>query len=74
MTVVAETFIPKASSNIASVTFDPSTDTLTVEFTSGDIYDYLNVPSTVYRSLTESPSTGSFFYRHIRSVYPNVQQ
>ena len=74
MTVVAETFVPRASSNIASFSFDPETDTLTVEFVSGDIYDYMNVPVSVYRSWCSDGGSGGFFYRNIRSRFSYEKQ
>ena len=33
-----------ASSNVAAVGYDPATETLEVEFLSGSIYQYYNVP------------------------------
>jgi hypothetical protein len=65
-----ETSILKVnSSNISSIAFDPETDTLTVEFTNGDSYDYMNVPPQVYRAFGAAGSAGAYFYRHIRGRY-----
>ena len=58
-----------SSSNLASATFDPDTDTLTIEFNSGDSYDYFNVPQNVYRSLTLAGSAGDYFNRNIKGRY-----
>lgn len=64
-----ETFIPVGSSHISQVTFDPDTDTLTVEFDDGSEYDYLNVPRAVYRAFTQAGSAGQFFHRQIKNRY-----
>jgi hypothetical protein len=74
VTAVVETFVPPSSSHIASASFDPSTDTLTIEFADGRTYDYLNVPVQVYRDLTLAASVGSYFHRHVRNRYPAEEQ
>lgn len=58
-----------ASSHIESLTFDPDTDTLTVVFTSGDSYDYMNVPPQVYRAFAAAPSAGQYFQRMVKGRY-----
>lgn len=69
MTVVAETFVTPTSSNIAAISFDPETDTLTVEFRDGNSYDYFNVQPSTYRAFTQAGSAGSFFHRQIKGRY-----
>lgn len=64
---VAETTEFPGSSNLASATYDPDSETLTVEFRSGRSYDYFNVQPSTYRSLTLAGSAGEFFARHIRN-------
>ena len=73
-TTVKETFVPPRSSNIAAATYDPQTQELEIEFHSGDVYTYANVPQGVYSGLTASSSVGSYFYRHIRGNYAYEQQ
>lgn len=63
-----------ASSNISQVRFDGNTDTLTVEFLDGKIYDYMNVPAAVYRDFANATSAGQFFFRNIRSRYSYEEQ
>lgn len=65
-----ETTLTPSSSNIASISFDPDTDTLTVEFRDGDSYDYLNVPPQVYRAFTAAGSAGQYFIRHVKGRFP----
>ena len=40
---------PVSSINVASVGYDGSTLTLEVEFLSGSVYQYFDVPNAVYR-------------------------
>lgn len=74
MTVVVETFIPRSSSNIASITYDPEVENLTVEFQSGDEYVYFNVPPNVYRNWCADGGRGKYFWRNIRLRYAYEKQ
>ncbi|NUN14265.1 MAG: KTSC domain-containing protein [Myxococcales bacterium] len=58
------------SSNLTAVGYDPKTQTLEVEFQHGGVYQYRNVPETVYDELLNSPSKGQFFYYNIRGAFP----
>ena len=59
------------SSNIASVGYNPETETLEVEFLkNGSIYEYYNVPSFMFDRLMEAPSIGIFFNAEIKKEYP----
>ena len=66
---MAEFSFAPASSNIEQVDFDDSTDTLTVTFTGGEAYDYMNVPASVYRAFAAAGSAGQFFHRQIKGRY-----
>lgn len=44
---------------------DPVTKTLEVEFHSGLIYQYLDVPRVIYAAILISPSAGKFFYQNV---------
>lgn len=74
MTVVTETFIPRRSSYINAVEYDPDAQTLTVDFSDGTVFLYQDVPVEEYRRLTQAPSTGSYFYNFIRDSYEFEQQ
>ncbi len=63
-----------SSSAISSVGYDDRSSTLEVEFSSGAVYDYLNVPRRVYRDLLKAPSKGSFVSRRVRDRYPFVRR
>lgn len=59
-----------SSSNLASIGYDPSTETLEVEFTTtGKVYEYYNVPQFMYDRLMEASSHGVFFSAEIRNAY-----
>ncbi len=55
------------SSNIASVGYDGNT--LEIEFNSGAIYQYENVPIRVYDVMMKADSVGKYFNAHIKSKY-----
>jgi hypothetical protein len=60
---------PVSSSNLASVGYDPGEHILEVEFLSGSVYQYFNVPEQVYRGLMSASSHGSYFGEYIRMSY-----
>lgn len=57
-----------SSSNIASVGYNPSTQTLEVEFLHGGIYQYTNVPLSVYEGLMAASSHGSYFDQNVKKA------
>ncbi len=59
-----------ASSNISSIGYDAGTDTLEVEFLSGAIYQYYNVPKNMYDQLIQAGSKGRFLNTYIKNAYP----
>jgi len=61
---------PVGSSNIASIGYDPDSQTLEVEFVKGGIYQYFQVPSTVYEEFMAASSKGSFHSNSIKNRYP----
>jgi len=58
-----------ASSTLNSVGYDSQTMTLELEFTSGDVYQYFDVPVEVYLKLRQSESPGRFFNERIKENY-----
>ena len=59
-----------ASSNLASVGYNPETETLEVEFLNGSIYQYFNVPQYIYDQLMQEGSKGRFLHTYIKNFYP----
>lgn len=60
---------PVVSSSIASIGYGKSTKALEVEFRSGAIYRYLDVPETVANDFIRAKSKGHYFSTTIRGVY-----
>ena len=58
-----------SSSNLASVGYDAISSTLEVEFNSGEVYHYFNVPEFKYNSLMNASSHGTYFSANIRTSY-----
>jgi len=65
--------IPVDSSNISSIGFDEDSNTLEVEFRSGAIYQYFDVPLAVYQDFLDSPSKGQYYAQHIKGYYRFVK-
>lgn len=65
--------IPVQSSTLASVGYDPESQVLEIEFKSGSVYEYFEVPMSVHRALLNAPSLGKFFNQHILDFYPFQQ-
>ena len=58
------------SSAIHAVSYNAATRTLTIQFTSsGQWYDYFNVPESVYQGLLMASSKGRYFNDYIRDQY-----
>lgn len=57
------------STVIADIKYDEGTLTLRLEFRSGSIYDYYNVPRLVYENLKASASKGTFLNEYIKGIY-----
>jgi hypothetical protein len=58
-----------SSSSLRSVGYDPSRLVLEIEFRTGGIYQYLNVPERVYLELLTDESMGRYFDYSIRDNY-----
>jgi len=61
---------PVASSNIVSIGYDPPSETLEVEFQKGTVYQFYNVPTSIYEAIMAAHSKGQFFVSQIRNSYP----
>lgn len=61
---------PVSSSNLAAVGYDSDSETLEVEFLSGSIYQYYNVPQNMYDQLMQEGSKGRFLNAYIKNAYP----
>lgn len=66
---IAFPLLKNTSNVIKSFDYDRDTQTLRVEFNSGSIYQYHDVPEHVYQCLKNAPSVGQYFNSHIREKY-----
>jgi hypothetical protein len=57
------------SSNLAGFGYDPSSQTLTVQFKNNSKYNYFNVPENVFNEMKNASSKGKFFNQNIKGVY-----
>lgn len=57
------------SSAIAAVGYDAAARVLEIEFRSGAIYRYLDVPEEIHRRLLAAGSKGGFFGKNIRDKF-----
>lgn len=62
--------ISVSSSNLVSVGYDDSSQTLEIEFQDGAVYQYFNVPQNIYDALMAAPSKGQFLAYQIRDRFP----
>lgn len=61
--------IPVSSSNVESIGYNESSQTLRIRFLNGAIYDYKNVPVFEFEQLKVAPSVGSYLHRNIKGAY-----
>ena len=57
------------SSTLAAVCYLPDQSLLPVQFRSGDLYAYFDVPQRVYAELLAAPSKGRYFNVSVRSRF-----
>ena len=60
---------PVSSSNIISVGYDTGTQTMEVEFNSGAVYQYFDIPQGIYDAFMAAGSKGEFFAAQIKGNY-----
>jgi hypothetical protein len=64
---------PVESSTIQSMGYESGSETLEIEFTSGIVYQYLDVPAQIFQRLQAAASKGSYFNHEIRDSYECVR-
>ncbi len=57
------------SSSLRSIGYDRTGRTLEIEFRGGGVYQYDDVPDTVWSELRRSASKGKFFQEHVREHF-----
>ncbi len=59
---------PVVSSNLVAVGYDYTTKTLRIQFKSG-VYDYYDVPASIYEGLMNASSLGKFHHAYIKNSF-----
>mgnify|MGYP001810870407 CR=1 FL=1 len=57
------------SSNIESIGYDSKSQTLEIEFLNGSIYQYFDVPQTIFEGLMGADSHGKYLNSNIKGLY-----
>lgn len=60
---------PVSSTNVASVGYDQASMVLEVEYLNSLIYQYFDVPETVYNGLMSAASIGGYLSQYIKGNY-----
>jgi len=58
-----------SSTSIHAIGYDSQTKALEVEFKSGRVYRYFDVPPDIYEALMHSDSHGQYFNTNIRDTF-----
>lgn len=58
------------SSHLMNYEYDPNTETLTITFVNGSVYQYSGVPLTVFHNMAQSGGAGTYFWANVRDKYP----
>jgi hypothetical protein len=61
------------SSHLENYHYDPNTETLTVQFHNGAVYQYAGVPITDFHNMQQSGGAGTYFWTKIRYRYPTTK-
>jgi len=64
---------PVSSSNLRSVGYNQDNQILEIEFNSGGVYRYFNVPANIHAGLMNASSHGKYFHSNIKDVYQYEQ-
>ncbi len=57
------------STTLATVGYDNAQSVLQLEFRSGGVYRYFDVPAAVHAALLQAPSKGKYFRQSIRGRF-----
>ncbi|WP_010578759.1 KTSC domain-containing protein [Leptospira alexanderi] len=58
-----------SSSNIRSIGYDAESQTLEIEFLNGGIYQYFDVPNSIFDGLMGAPSHGEYLAANVKGTY-----
>lgn len=58
-----------SSSRLESVGYDERLKLLHIQFVDGSLYEYYDVPKSVYIDLINASSAGKYFHKYVKGVY-----
>ena len=61
--------ITLTSSDLSSAGYNLENQILEIEFKSGGIYQYYNVPQSIFDGLIKATSHGQYFHQYIKDIY-----
>ena len=64
---------PVESSHISSIGYHYQMCMLVVEFKTGAVYEYEDVPADIYEDFMEAKSIGTYFHKRIRDQYNTIK-
>jgi len=64
-----QSWVKVTSSNLNAVIYDPEEQRMQVQFRSGSIYEYVDVPEDTYLGLINASSKGKYFHRYVRNEF-----
>jgi lysyl-tRNA synthetase class 2 len=67
--VIAFPLLKPEGNVIKQFSYEPKTQTLTIEFDSGSVYEYFKVPPSVKEDLDNAPSKGQYFNKSIKGKF-----
>ena len=62
-------WISVESTNLSRVRHDENSNTLEIEFIGGNVYQYFDVPKSIYDELLGAGSKGKFFHQQIKGHF-----
>lgn len=62
---------PVESSNISAIGYDPDRRWMSVEFKSGALHQYRDVPADIYAEFKDALSVGSYYAMNVRGKFPS---
>jgi hypothetical protein len=65
--------IPVSSTDIAQIGYEADSQILEVEFLSGGVYQYSNVPPNVLDEFMAASSKGRYFNAFVKGRYPTTR-
>jgi hypothetical protein len=61
--------VPVTSATLTAIGYEEQSQTLRVEFTSGAVYEYYDVPAVIHEELMSAASIGRYLGSNIKGQY-----